>query len=217
MHSWSHVRTHESTLTHTHIHSKREPLEGFLFPHSLAHTHSSSRFSSWHPPFSSKPRIWHGFGVASQLHTHNQPRSTRHMANKTKQHFKHLTDEDNQRTTWWFTLWYLFEVERKRFFACLWYFHLSMWKYQFSEWLFRASSKSSDCQWKGNSLRFSNQAKKKKKKSHTLYCFKAILVLTWHSRLDILVCCAPWCGEPFLGCVFHKYPPLWRPFWSQTI
>ena len=29
--------------------------------------------------------------------------------------------------------------------------------------------------------------------------------------------CAPWCGEPFLGCVFHKYPPLWRPFWSQTI
>lgn len=116
MHSWSHVCTHERTLTHVHTEQKkkkRKPLEGIVFPHSLSHTHSSSRFSSWHPPFSSKPRIWHGSGVASQLRTHNQPRATRHMENKIKQHFKRLTDEDYQRRTR-----YLFHLLSSEFSIC---------------------------------------------------------------------------------------------------
>lgn len=54
---------HERTLTlvntHTHscTHRGKGALDRLLFPHSLSHTHSSSRFRSWHPPFFSKPSI----------------------------------------------------------------------------------------------------------------------------------------------------------------
>ena len=63
MHSWSHVRTHESRHTHTHTHTyahththteQKEPLEGFVFfpthSHTPTHHHVSVLGILFSPP-----------------------------------------------------------------------------------------------------------------------------------------------------------------------
>lgn len=133
MHSWSHVCTHENTHTH-----RARP-----FPYSLSEPtrHHVSALGILLSP----PSPEYDMALGSHLScTHTISLAAQDIwLTKWKQHFKHLTDKNNQRTTSWFTLWYLLVVQRTIFFP----FHLVFsFAGQFLEWLFLPAFKSSDCQ-----------------------------------------------------------------------
>lgn len=139
MHSWSHVRTHENR----HTHGAKGSFGRRPFPYSLSEPtrHHVSALGILLSPPSPEYDMAPGSHL-SCTHTISLAAQDIWQTNW-KQHFKHLTDKNNQRTTCWFTLWYLFVVQRTIFFL----FHLVFsFAGQFPEWLFLPAFKSSDCQ-----------------------------------------------------------------------
>lgn len=205
MHSWSHVRTHESTHTHTHTRSKRSLWKASVFfpthSHTPTHHHVSVLGILFSPP---SPE----YDMALGLHL-----SCIHTISLTVQDIWQ-TKSSGVSNVWQMKITkgphgdLLCGTCLKKLFCFPFdIFFCQCENISFQNYFSLLLFKSLDCQWKANSLRIPNWAKEKKKKSLTLHCFKDILVHIWHSQLGILVCCAPWCGEPFLGVCFPQISP----------
>lgn len=181
-------------------------------PLALA-THSSSRFIFFgllHSPPS--PEYDMAVGLASQLCAHMiQARSTRHMANTIKEHFRHSADENEPRDhmlteslipilgTSGFVLVFFFLVELMIFSTVF-----SSPSTPLSEGLFLHV-----VFFKAKLEEKEKKKKEEKKKDLALQLpFKAGALITWNRNRHILAFCTIFHSEQFWGHVFHKYPPL---------
>lgn len=81
---WMYHMCIHMNLHHTHIAEGKKGLERCPFSTLFSHSHESSGFNSWHPPYTSEPRIWHCFRVATQRHARCQAHSTRLVVKKHK-------------------------------------------------------------------------------------------------------------------------------------
>ena len=215
MHSWSHVRTHESTHTHTHTRSKRSLWKASVFfpthSHTPTHHHVSVLGILFSPP---SPE----YDMALGLHL-----SCIHTISLTVQDIWQ-TKSSGVSNVWQMKITkgphgdLLCGTCLKKLFCFPFDIFLCQCEnISFQNYFSLLLFKSLDCQWKANSLRIPNWAKEKKKNlspftvSKTFWCtFGTASWVFW---------CAVHHGvaSHFWGCVFHKYPPLWRPFWSQPI
>lgn len=164
MHSWSHVRTHESTHTHTHTRSKRSLWKASVFfpthSHTPTHHHVSVLGILFSPP---SPE----YDMALGLHL-----SCIHTISLTVQDIWQ-TKSSGVSNVWQMKITkgphgdLLCGTCLKKLFCFPFdIFFCQCENISFQNYFSLLLFKSLDCQWKANSLRIPNWAKEKKKISH---------------------------------------------------